>query len=235
MNDSRHGRLITSTLALMCILASACGDDDGGGGAAAIGPQITFFGVIRANDALLDPSGMTRDGVPIYTRVAGATGVASGFRLVIEGTPGHSGAAVGVSSYDPSLTGFPDLVIVTSRNLGNGSAQVCDDPITMPGGVPATSPPSYEETAENIAKVNDFACRFVDGTRQPVARQATIDSCVDFEGDNHFVAPQTTTQYCGFIDFPLGFQMGDTTVTARLRDILGNLGPEESVVIRVVP
>lgn len=237
MNGLRHGWLIASTL-LACVLVSGCGDDDGGGGGGvgtSIGPEIGFFGLARADDTLLDPSGMTGNGVPIYTRVAGVTGVASGFALVVEGRPGRSGAAVGVSSYESSLTSFPDLVIQASRDLGNGSALVCDDPITMPGGVPAISPSSYDESTENIAKVNDFACRFVDGAGQPAARQVTSDSCVNFNGDFRYVDSQTTAQYCGFINVPLGFPMGDTTVMVRLRDVLGNLGPAESVIIRVVP
>jgi hypothetical protein len=236
MDRLRHGGLIASTVALLCVSLSGCGDDDGGGSnAVSNGPQITFFGVTRADDTLLDPSGQTGDGIPIYTRVAGTTGVASAFTLVVEGMPGLSGADVGISSYESSLTTFPDLVVETSRDLGNGSATVCDDPINMPGGVPATSPPDYEETADNIAKVNDFACRFVDGAGNPIGRQASIESCVNFQGDFHFVDPQTTVQYCGVINVPLGFPLGDTIVTARLRDVLGNLGPQAMIIIRVVP
>jgi hypothetical protein len=235
MNGLLRGMLITSMLAFACMVAG-CGDDDGGGGGmAAMGPEITFFGVARADDTLLDPSGMTGDGTPIYTRVAGVTGVASAFTLVIEGKPGTSNAAVGASSYQQDLTSFPDLVVQASRDLGNGSAEVCDDPVLMPGGVPRISPPSYEETAENIAVVNDFACRFVDGAGETVARQNSGDSCVNFNGDFRFVDPQTTTQFCGFINVPLGFPMGDTTVTARLRDVEGHLGPARTVIIRVVP
>jgi hypothetical protein len=236
MKGSLRGTLITSILACVCMSLSGCGDDDGGGNKVPeIGPVIGFFGVTRADDTLLDQSGMTGDGTPIFTRIAGVTGVASGFALVVEGHPGSSGAAIGVSSYQADLSSFPDLVVQVSRDLGNGSEQVCDDPMLMPGGVPGTSNYDYEETPENIARVNDFSCRFVDGAGEPVARQTSTDSCVNFNGDFRFVDPQTTAQFCGFVNVPLGFPMGDTTVAASLRDVEGNLGPEAKVIIRVVP
>lgn len=235
MAGLRNRGFTALAVALAWGLASGCGDGGGSGGGAAIGPEITFFGVTRADDTLLEPSGMTADGAPIYTRTAGATGVASGFALVVEGAPGASGAPVGVSAYDMSLSGFPDLIIQTSRDLGNGNPQVCEDPVAMPpgGGVPGSPKPSYKETAENIARVNDLACRFVDGEGRPVARQASADSCVNFNGDFRFVMPTSTVQFCGFINVPVGFPPMDTTVTARLRDTQGNLGPERSIVIRV--
>ena len=107
--------------------------------------------------------------------------------------------------------------------------------MTMPGGVPGESPASYDETPDNIARVNDFSCRFVDGAGEPVARQTSSDSCVNFNGDFRFVDPQSTVQYCGFINVPLGFPMGDTTVWVSLTDIEGNLGDEAKIIVRVVP
>jgi hypothetical protein len=131
--------------------------------------------------------------------------------------------------------GFPDLIVQSSRNLGDGSAAVCDDPIVMPGGVPGEPNVDLEMTPQNIARINDFSCRFVDGAGEPVARQVSNDSCVNFNGDFRFVEPDTTIQFCGFINVPLGFPTGDTRVTANLTDTEGNIGPEASVIIRVVP
>lgn len=231
-----RGILVASILGFTLSPLSGCGNDDGGGkGVPSIGPEITFFGVIRADDTLLDASGMTGDGTPIFTRVAGVTGVASGFALVVEGRPGSSGAAVGTSSFQPDLSSFPNLIVQASRDLGNGSTVVCDDPMTMPGGVPGEASPDYSETSANIARINDFACRFVDGAGEPIARQTTTDSCVNFNGDFRFVDPQTTAQYCGFINVPLGFALGDTVVTANITDVDGNLGDAAQVIIRVVP
>ncbi len=53
------------------------------------------------------------------------------------------------------------------------------------------------------------------------------------DGEFHFVAPQATVEFCGFISFPLRFADGDTIVTARVRDINGILGPPQQIVIRV--
>jgi hypothetical protein len=160
---------------------------------------------------------------------------ASGFVLVIEGKPGAGGEPVGASTYDPTGSSFPDLALQVTRPLGNGSTTVCDNPQDNPGGVPATSPVSFEATPENIAAANDFGCRFLDGAGGHKARTNRSDSCVNFNGEFDFVDPSTRLQFCGFINVPLGFQSGDTTVTARLRDVRGNWGEVAQIVIRVSP
>lgn len=197
------------------------------------GPAITFFGLTRADDQLLEPDDVADDGTPIYMRLPGVGGRASGFVLVVEGKPGGSRSRVGGSSYDPSGASFPDLSVQVSQPLGNGSTAVCDDPQVSPGGVPAISPVSFEATPENIAAVNDLACRFLDGTGENRARTNVSDSCVNFNGRFEFVAPDTTTQFCGFVNVPLGFPPGDTRVTARLRDAAGNWGGIAQIIIRV--
>lgn len=208
-----------------------CGDDDGG--SRPFGPEITYFGLARADDQLIEPIGR-ENGIPVFERIKTVPTGASGFSIVIEARPGTSDAEVGTSSYDVTLLSLPDLQIQVSRPLGNGSATVCDDPISAPGGVPATNPVSFEETAANIAHVNDLSCRFVDGQGSTEARTSPQDSCVAFtSGDFSFVDPDTTTQYCGAINVPLAFPLGDTVVTARLRDVDGNIGEEKQILVRV--
>lgn len=216
-------------------LLSGCGDDDRSylvnptpTPVPGTGPVVTFFGVTRADDFLIEPTTM-EGGVPVYVRPNGA-----GFSLVVEARRGSSGSTVGTSAFNEDLGGFPDLQIQVSRNLGNGSSRVCDDPLDNPGGVPATNPADFSETRRTIQSVNDFACRFVDGGGAPLGRTNSNDSCVTFStGDFAFVDPTTEVQFCGPITVPLAFKSGDTLVTARVRDNDGNTGPERKLIIRV--
>lgn len=219
---------------LMASIGAGCGDDGDHGEATALGPVITFFGLTRADDRLVPSSATTADGTPIFVRPVTIDDAASGFFVVVEAAPGASGSAVGTSSYDVTLLDLPDLQIQVDRPLGDGSAAVCDDPMNMPGGVPALAPTSFDETQEVIAIVNDFACRFEDGQGNTEARTASRDSCVSFEsGDFAFVDDETTAQFCGAINVPLAFPRGDTVVTARVRDVDGNVGPVAKIVVRV--
>jgi hypothetical protein len=191
------------------------------------GPQITFFGVTRADDVVVDPSGDTAEGVPIYPRLA-----ASGFSLVVEGRPGTSKAALGTSSFSSNdVNQLPDLQIEVSRPLGDGSAAVCDDSDPDFGGVPAVSP--FDFSPAEAPAINDLACRFKDGQGQPVGRRDY--PCTRFlpELEYHFVDPASTVQFCGVIDKPFSFPSGDTMVAARIRDVAGNLSTVAQLVIRV--
>jgi hypothetical protein len=195
---------------------------------------ITFFGLTRADDTLVDPSGTTAGGIPIFSRSVG-----SGFSLVIEGMPGphsvcSSGRVCGTTAYEPDLSSFPDLLVEVSQPLGNGSAAVCDATGPMAGGVPAINPPSFDPTQMNIAAVNDLGCRFLNGNGMPVARTASSDSCIMFpSGDFQFMSSNSSMQFCGVIGKVLEFLPGDTVVTARLRDLNGNLGPSSQIVVRI--
>jgi len=201
--------------------------------AALIGPVITFFGLTRADDTLVDSSGTTTSGIPIFSRPVG-----SGFSIVIEGMPGPqsfcTGGICGTVTYEPDLSSFPDLLVEVSQPLGNGSAAVCDATGATAGGVPAINPPSFDPTQTNIAAVNDLGCRFENGSGMPVARTASSDSCIMFpSGDFRFMSSNTTMQFCGVIGKVLEFQSGDTVITARLRDLNGNLGPSSQIVVRI--
>jgi hypothetical protein len=201
----------------------------------ALGPEITFLGVARADGSLVEPLDVTADGAPIFVRRGG-----SGFTLVIEGKPGPSGAAVSPRTYQPDLITLPDLQIWSSRDLGNGSPEVCDLPEGPPlgtprpgGGVPGAPEVDFSLTAENIARVNDFACRFRDGQNQPFGRLPG-EGCVLFpSGDYGFASEESTVQFCAAVDASIAFPTGDTRVTVRLRDVDGNVGPVRSLVIRV--
>jgi hypothetical protein len=193
-----------------------------------LGPIISYFGITRADDTPVDPIGNTSDGIPIYSRPAGA-----GFSLVVEGRKGANGLDVGTDSFDSSGAGFPDLEIVVSRALGDGSPAVCDRLPPSAGGVPAVDPPNFAATKPVIDAVNDLACRFVDGSDVPKAR-GKADACVLFpDGDYDFAGQGSTVQFCGFVDAVLHFPAGDTLVTARLLDVQGNPGPPLQIVVRI--
>jgi hypothetical protein len=191
---------------------------------------ITFLGVTRSDDTLVAPSDVTADGVPIYERPS------FGFSLVVEGRPGGSGAPVGTSTFNWNPTdpnAVPYLLIEVSRPLGDGSAAVCDDMPPDLGGVPAVNPPDFSAVQSVADAINDFACRFKDGTGFRSGR-GTSDACIMFaDGQFHFMKQGSTTQFCGQINRPLSFPQGDTLVTIRIRDLAGNVSEAGSLIIRV--
>jgi len=208
----------------------------------ATGPVITFIGITRADDGLVHPVEISPEGVPIYTRLAGTTGGASGFRLVVEGKPGTSGAALALSTFNMEMGQLPDLQIQVNRPLGNGSAAVCDSVqptpgpgTTPPGGVPAIDPPNFTASLSLANTINDLACRFRDGLGDTSGIGNEIDGCVKMEPteDYGFVSPESTSQFCGFVSAILQFPRGDTLVSVRLRDVAGNVGAPAQMVIRV--
>ena len=86
-----------------------------------------------------------------------------------------------------------------------------------------------------IDAVNDLGCRFLDGSGNPVGRKLNEACTLPPTGEYAFVSPDSTIQFCGLIDSLLIFPAGDTTVTARLRDIDGNAGPPAHIVIHIGP
>ncbi len=194
--------------------------------AASAGPVVTFFGVTRADDTLVPPSGSAADGTPIFERPTGA-----GFNLVIEGRPGATNVAVGTVTFREN--GPPDLQILVSRALGDGSTRVCDRLPPGAGGVPAIDPPQFRDTPEVIDALNDFGCRFLDGSGQPRGRGKN-DACVlKADGGFDFVNATSTVQFCGFIDVATRFPSGDVRVTVRLRDERGQTGPAAQIILRI--
>ncbi len=185
----------------------------------------------RANDVVIDPVGTTAQGWPIYERPLGYL-----FNVVVEAKPGPNRRPVGTNAfrYDPwDPTVRPDLEIIVSRPLGDGSAAVCDNMLPMLGGVPAS--PSFDVTTAISGAINDFACRFVDGSGVPGGRSAGEACTVSPDGEFRLVKGNSTAQFCAGIAEPFGFPVGDTVVTVRVRDIGGNPGPPASFVVRVSP
>jgi len=195
------------------------------------GANIGFFGLLRADNTLLEPTEWDPEGRPVYTRPVG-----SGFVIVVEAREGANGAAIGRASFefDPFDPGArPDLQIQANRDLGDGSAEVCDNGADRFGGVPGIDPPSFAETPEIAAALNDFGCRFIDGSGQTLGRLPD-EACVKFpDGEFRFVDPLSTVEFCATISRPLAFPPGDTIVTARVRDASGVAGPARQIVVRV--
>jgi hypothetical protein len=190
---------------------------------------MTYLGVAQPNDMLDTPDGFTAEGVPIYERPFG-----SGFSIVAEGKPGPSRKAVGMRSYhwdpdDPSAR--PDIEIIVSRPLGNGSLAVCDNIPPFVGGVPAAT--GFEMTQAIADALNDLGCRFVDGAGNPSGRSAA-EACTRFpDGEFRFAGQGTTVQFCAPVVEFFSFPPGDTLITVRLRDITGASSPPSQLIVRV--
>lgn len=185
----------------------------------------------RADDTLVASTGTLPDGTQIFERSAG-----HGFSLVLEGRPGGTGAAVGNSAFnwnpnDPTV--LPDLQMEVSRPLGDGSTAVCDDSGSMLGGVPAINPPDFSPIQSVADAINDLACRFTNETGSPGGRNGSNACTLFADGTFHFEDATSTIQFCGQIDAPVSFPVGDTLVTARIRDVAGHLSAPASILIRV--
>lgn len=192
------------------------------------GPVVTFVGITRADDTPVEPSGTTPDGVPIFQRPTGA-----GFNIVIEGRPGASGVPVGSVTFREN--GPPDLQVLVSRPLGNGSPEVCDRLPPRIGGVPAVDPPDFSDRPTVIDALNDLGCRFLDGAGQPRGRGRN-DACIlKPDGGFDFARSNSTIQFCGFIDVATRFPDGEVRLTIRLRDERGEVGPAVSMIVRIGP
>ena len=184
---------------------------------AAIGPVVTFFGAARADGSQVEPQSIDSKGIPVYRSEVG-----SGFMLVVEVKPGQTGYEPGrrVFAYmpdDPNVR--PDLEIETSRDMGNGSPEVCDRQRPNIGGVPGINPPSFAETKKVSDTINDFSCRF----------ETFIESdgscTLSKSGNYSFIAKDTTTQFCMIVARAYMFPVGRTLLSVRVRDSEGNPGP----------
>lgn len=195
----------------------------------AVGPQILLLGLANADDSFQPPSGTDPNGIPIYQRPFGF-----GFSLLVEARRGSSGVPVG--NHGIVEGGTPDLQVQVTRALGNGSPAVCDAAAPTFGGVPGVDPPRIENPDTIADALNDLGCRFIDGEGLPNGRSCAF-GCVRFESGEFGCqsGPATELQFCAPVPMSMAFQGGDTLVTARVRDLAGNLGAPRQIIIRVVP
>lgn len=191
-----------------------------------VGPEITYFGVARADSAPLAPSGVDGAGRPIYIRPFG-----SGFSLVVEARAGGSGRPPGRAAF-VNTGDLPDLQLILSRPLGDGSPAVCDGGAPQPGGVPGVVPFAFADAPEVRAAINDLGCRVDDGRGNPAGRLSAEACTMDRGGEFAFVQPNSAIQFCLPIAAAWSFPAGDTIVAARVRDTGGMLGPEREIVVR---
>ena len=191
------------------------------------GPVVTHLGLAQADDRPIEASGTDSLGRPIFERELG-----TGLTLVVEGRSGADGRPVGEIAF--SDTGLPDLQILVSRPLGDGSAAVCDvDPEGENGGVPASDPPVFSDSAMIRDAINDLGCRVNNGQGDAVARKLG-DACTRFaDGSFGFVDSASQVQFCLPIARAWAFPQGDTIVAARVRNVVGNVGDAREIVVRI--
>lgn len=161
----------------------------------------------------------------MFTRQAGA-----GFILYVEGRPGPSGlpVALNLKSHLPgNPVGRPDLQILASRDLGNGSPAVCDNAFPAAGGVPGVDPPRFDADLVTSDALNDFACRF------RVFDEPGFACTQDSGGSFRYASLASTIQFCTLVNDALALPNGDTVFTVRLRDTAGHVGEPRQIVVRV--
>lgn len=190
----------------------------------AIGPEITHFGAARADGKPVPPAS-TEGGIPTYVANAGA-----GFIIVVEAKAGSGGHEVGrrIFAYmadDPTVR--PDLEIISSKDLGDGSKAVCDRMKPVIGGIPSAK--SFAEDQATSNAINDLSCRF------ETFNESDSSCTVTENGDFSFVSADTQQQFCMIVARAWSFPVGDTILTARVRDMKGNPGPPKKLRIRRPP
>lgn len=195
------------------------------------GANVLYVGLLHADESPIPPTTFDALGRPVFERTNG-----SGFFLVVDAKPGTNGAAVGRDAYkydanDPSVR--PDLQMEVSRNLGDGSATVCDNSTGHFGGVPGIDPASFDPTQPISDAFNDLGCRFDDGMHAPRGRGPEAPCTAFPDGDFHFIDPAASVEFCGLVSQPFAFPAGDTIVTVRVRDTSGIVGPPRQMVVRV--
>jgi len=192
---------------------------------------VTFFGIATADNRVRDPIGF-EEGIPIYDFPNNF-----GFVIVIEGRRGASSGPPGIlgtMDFPVQAPTRANVQIQINRNLGDGSAEVCDRgplPDSPIGGVPGVNPPSFANEEMITNAINDLACRFDVHMTSPTA--CTFDELGNFA----FVNPFTTVQFCTApaVGSEIAFPSGDTLVTVRLSDGSGGspIGPERKLIVRV--
>lgn len=152
--------------------------------------------------------------------------------IVVEGAPGLSGYAVATSLDPGPPDNRPDLQIQSTRPLGNGDpalpASCPPGPLTADRGVPGLEPPVFDDVPGVSEALADFACRFERGVSASVPCTQR-----DASGDAKTISPLASAQFCSWIREDQKFPPGESVLTVRLRDTLGNPGPTAQIVVRV--
>jgi hypothetical protein len=159
------------------------------------------------------------------------------FVIVVEGAAGRSGLPPS-GSLMPGFEGRPDLQIESTKNLGNGSPDVCDTGPPPPkgtgGGIPGIPTPYFGPdpgpTPFITNALNDFACRF------QVFSSSLPCTNIDDSRDEKTVSPDAEIQFCDAVSSTAAFPIDPvgTILTVKLRDSAGNTGPTAQIVVRVV-
>lgn len=198
------------------------------------GPVVTYLAAVRADGRLIAPSEFLPDGTPVFVRPQ-----PQGFLLVIEAGFGTGRRPIGGTTFnhspsDPNV--LPDLQVVASCPLGDGSEAVCDAGAGgVLGGVPAVDPPMFGGTQASANAINDFACRF--SKRGPSTGGEDPGPCTRNEnGELAFADPLSKVQFCSVVGVgaEIAFKTGDTRITARITDTFGEPGPTAAMVVRIV-
>jgi hypothetical protein len=168
-------------------------------------------------------------GRQVFTRGVGQ------FLFVIEARRGASNANPGTNIF-PVGSDRGDVQVLLSEPIGDiddpggfGSAAVCDaGPEPTPfGGVPGFDPPSFVPGQTITDAIQDFACRL------SVQETSAVACTRSMFGDFGYIGAGTRTQFCYQVPMSAAFQPGDTVVRIQLRDVSGNIGPVEEIVVRV--
>jgi hypothetical protein len=103
------------------------------------------------------------------------------------------------------------------------------------GGVPRTEPLVFGTDPVATAAINDFGCRVNDGAGEPIGRPSSMLACTSARnsGTYEFVAVDSVIQYCLPIAQAWEFGAGDTVLKVRVRDVAGQVGPTQEIVVRV--
>jgi hypothetical protein len=186
---------------------------------------VTAFELADSSGTFNLAVGTDESGRLIFQRQA-----AAGFIVFVEGRPGATRLPVGSVTYtakpnDPRAQ--PDLQLVSSHPLGDGSTAVCDNSLPGLGGIPATEPADFSPQQATTDALNDFGCRF------RVFDEADLACTQDSGGNFLFRSSSSTIQFCTLVSNALTFPPGDTVLTARLRDTSGNAGPTFQMVVRI--
>jgi hypothetical protein len=196
------------------------------------GPVITTFGVANAENRVQQPIGTDDLGRPIFNEPFG-----QGFSLIVEARAGANRFNPGPNSVPYGDDQAPDMEMIVSRLLGDGSPVVCDIDGPNIGGVPATVPFMFSDSDDDFDIVHDLGCRFADGKGNFEARQSDDEACTRADRATFgfgFVDRGSRLQFCGQIATAWELPLGDTIVAARVKDQrLGQFGTAREIVVRV--